>query len=779
MSGNTRPSSDRAASTAGLAPTSRSSSPASVLTSATSPTPNASSVNEHRSQSAESQPRTSGSHSPRAGSSGGKRRVAVVGAGYIADYHIPILQALANVEVVAVCDSSRERADALAQRYGIPRSLADVRELADLSVDVAHLLTPPASHAPLARALIEMGIGVFVEKPFVLDSAEARELGDLAAQQGVALGVNHNNVYHPAFTRLLARVRAGEIGRVEHVQVTWNVPLAQLDAGDFSHWMFRAPRNIVFEQAVHPFGQVHELIGRVERAQTTLLSTRELLPGQPFVDRWSISAQGERGTAQIYLAFGRGFTRSTITVIGSDGMLEADLQHNLTSGEQKTLWLEFWNSYLAGSRRGKQLKRDARRTLLNYLKFTLGIGAREDAFFVGMRESIRAFHAALDVRHAPPQDATAAADVLAWCEAATRELGASAPGASDPELPAPGKARPGEVVVLGATGFIGRRTVAKLLEAKRPVTVIARRAHALPTDLVQAIQDGRVRFLRGSLEDPAALDAALEGAHAIVHLATGGGDTWEKVERSMVRGTKELARAAHARGVKRFVYVSSIASLYTGGDVPNGTIDDAPACDPQPEKRPIYSRGKIAAEQALLELFKTEKLPVVIARPGIVLGAGTPMQHSGYGLWTRDNHCVGWGHGDHPIPGVWVDDVADALARIATYEKSDLDGQALNLCARPPITPREYVDELGRVTGRSLYFHPRALWLSQAMEIGKWLVKKAGGRKGVEFPSWRDLKSRAVSPTFTARLAREKLGWKPVEEREAFLERCVRVYRAS
>lgn len=707
-------------------------------------------------------------------SRGARRRVAIVGAGYIADYHVPILQALDGVDVVAVCDPSKERAEALAKRFGIARVRTDARELADLSVDVVHLLTPPATHAGLARELVELGVGVFVEKPFVLTSAEARELEALAAARRVPIGVNHNNLFHPAFTKLLARLRAGEIGRVEHVQVTWNVPLAQLDAGDYAHWMFQTPRNIVFEQAVHPFGQVRELLGRVKDATTTVLGERELHPGQRFVDRWSIAGTAERGTFQAYLAFGQGFTRSTIQVIGSDGSLEADLQHATTSGESKTVFLDFWNSYLASTRRARDLARDGRRVLRNYLRFTLGLGRREDAFFVGMRESIRAFHEALDAGASVPCSARDAADVLEWCEASVK--GVPEHGAPETLLPAPGAARPGEVVVLGATGFIGRRTVAKLLDAGHPVTVVARRTHALPPDVVSAVQSGRVRFVRGSLESPDELTRAFEGAASVIQLATGGGDTWEKVERSMVRGSVEAARAAKAKGVARFVYVSSVASLYTGADVPGGTIRDADGTDPKPDARPIYSRGKIAAENALVELGAKEGLSVVIARPGIVLGAGTPMQHSGYGLWTRDNHCIGWGHGDRPIPGVWVDDVADALQKIVAYRGTDLDGAALNLCARPPITPKEYVNELGRVTGRSLHFHPRALWLSQLMEIGKWLVKKAGRKSGVEFPSWRDLKSRALEPAFASDLAREKLGWKPVEEREAFLDRCVRVY---
>jgi hypothetical protein len=62
------------------------------------------------------------------------------------------------------------------------------------------------------------------------------------------------------------------------------------------------------------------------------------------------------------------------------------------------------------------------------------------------------------------------------------------------------------------------------------------------------------------------------------------------------------------------------------------------------------------------------------------------------------------------------------------------------------------------------------------MEIGKWLVKKAGGRRDAEFPSWRDLKSRSLAPAVPSRRAREVLGWRPVEDREAFLDRAIRVH---
>ena len=80
------------------------------------------------------------------------------------------------------------------------------------------------------------------------------------------------------------------------------------------------------------------------------------------------------------------------------------------------------------------------------------------------------------------------------------------------------------------------------------------------------------------------------------------------------------------------------------------------------------------------------------------------MQHSGLGLWARDNHCVGWGRGDNPLPLVLADDVADALVRLAAHEGNELDGKALNLAADPAMAEvkklmRARLEERLRATG--------------------------------------------------------------------------------
>ena len=147
------------------------------------------------------------------------------------------------------------------------------------------------------------------------------------------------------------------------------------------------------------------------------------------------------------------------------------------------------------------------------------------------------------------------------------------------------------------------------------------------------------------------------------------------------------------------MYVSSIAALYTGLDGAASSIADSWDTDAELDKRPIYARGKAEAEKALKAVADRTGLKLVVTRPGVVLGEGTPMQHSGLGLWVRDNHCVGWGLGDNALPLVLADDVADALVAAALLESDAVDGQAINLCANPGISGHEAVIELQKATG--------------------------------------------------------------------------------
>ena len=87
---------------------------------------------------------------------------------------------------------------------------------------------------------------------------------------------------------------------------------------------------------------------------------------------------------------------------------------------------------------------------------------------------------------------------------------------------------------------------------------------------------------------------------------------------------------------------------------------------------------------------------------------------------------------------------------------------------------RAYLAALGRALGRDLRFHPQTaekIWL---LELGKWAIKRAGGR-AVPVPSLRDLRSRGMAATFDCADAKRDLGWHPVADPAVFHARAIAV----
>ena len=85
-------------------------------------------------------------------------RIAIVGCGKIADSHIEQVRAVGKGTVVAVCDREPLMAEQLAVRFDIPSRYTDVsRMLAEQSIDVVHVATPPDSHVALATLALKAG----------------------------------------------------------------------------------------------------------------------------------------------------------------------------------------------------------------------------------------------------------------------------------------------------------------------------------------------------------------------------------------------------------------------------------------------------------------------------------------------------------------------------------------------------------------------------------------------------------------------------------------------
>ena len=235
----------------------------------------------------------------------------------------------------------------------------------------------------------------------------------------------------------------------------------------------------------------------------------------------------------------------------------------------------------------------------------------DDPFLRGMLGTLTSFHRAVRGAQLPaPMTAAGAREVLRMCEQVAAAAGASVePPPKPPALPAPCDVRPGEVVVLGGTGLIGRRCVQRLKAAGRPVTLLVRKPDLLPAEL----RDGSVRVFVGDAADPDVLTKAFTGAERVLHLATAAGTDPAQIESVMADAVRVAGEAAKAAGVRRFVYASSTAALWLGD---SGDLDGACGTDPKPADRAGYARGKIASERALAEIG-APGFEVLVIRPAI------------------------------------------------------------------------------------------------------------------------------------------------------------------
>lgn len=142
-------------------------------------------------------------------------RVAIIGAGFITRIgHLPGYRA-ANANVVAICDLLPERAQPLADQYGVPTVYSDWRAmLAAEQPDVVSVCLPNVLHREPTLAALAQGAHVVCEKPLATSVAEAEEMFAAARRAGRVLITGQNYRFTPAAKVIKAAVEAGDLGEI-------------------------------------------------------------------------------------------------------------------------------------------------------------------------------------------------------------------------------------------------------------------------------------------------------------------------------------------------------------------------------------------------------------------------------------------------------------------------------------------------------------------------------------------------------------------------------------
>ncbi|MGZ5090089.1 MAG: Gfo/Idh/MocA family protein [Burkholderiales bacterium] len=129
-----------------------------------------------------------------------KLKAAVVGVGSLGRWHVQKYAALDGVELFGVADVDTQRARDAAGQYGA-RAVEDFKDLLD-EVDLVSVVVPTEAHYEVARACLDAGVHVLVEKPITSSLEQADALIALAEQKGLVLSVGHLERFNPAFVDL-------------------------------------------------------------------------------------------------------------------------------------------------------------------------------------------------------------------------------------------------------------------------------------------------------------------------------------------------------------------------------------------------------------------------------------------------------------------------------------------------------------------------------------------------------------------------------------------------
>jgi nucleoside-diphosphate-sugar epimerase len=269
------------------------------------------------------------------------------------------------------------------------------------------------------------------------------------------------------------------------------------------------------------------------------------------------------------------------------------------------------------------------------------------------------------------------------------------------------------VMVTGANGFLGR-TVTATLE-RSGVQVV--RGGRLP---LQRTGAGKQWVAYGDIGPETDWHLALQGIDYIIHLAGAAhaSDAQTDASRRLfdrvnVQGTERLARAAAARGVHRFVFISSA--------LVHGTCSGE---RPITEKNPLrpesaYARSKVEAERRLLDVAASTSMEVVILRPPMVYGAGAGGNFARLVRLVRSGLPLPLGCATAPRCFVGADNLADAVVCCLMHRAAA--GECFLVCDAEVSSTHDLVQKIAMALGHEVHNLrvPQALLRAALIAVGR------------------------------------------------------------
>jgi len=252
-------------------------------------------------------------------------RYAVIGLGFFGEKHAEVLSDMPGVELIAVCTRRPHRVEEIAERFGVPRTYTDYKELlADGEIDAVSVVTHVDDHRDIAVDALDAGKHVFLEKPMAGTVADCDAIIEATRSAKGSFMVGHICRFDSRVALAKAAVDEGRIGKIVSMHATRNLP-APISAevldkisplmGDGIHdtdlmlWFTGSAVKTVYAQNVRVRDFKHPDIGwamyRFESEAVGVIETVWYLPeSTPFTIDARMEVIGTRGA--IYIDCGDG-----------------------------------------------------------------------------------------------------------------------------------------------------------------------------------------------------------------------------------------------------------------------------------------------------------------------------------------------------------------------------------------------------------------------------------------------------------------------------------------
>src|SRR5712692_9540064 len=253
-------------------------------------------------------------------------RVGVVGVGYWGKNLVRNFYELGALE--ALCDADPSAEATCKSRYQGVRFLSDYAKLlTDPSVDAVALATPAVTHHQMAKAALEAGKDVLVEKPLAIDVKHGEELVKVAEDKGRILMVGHILRYHPAILKLKQLIKDGALGKIHYLYSN------RLNIGKI-----RTEENILWSFAPHDISVILSLLDEMP-ARVACQGSAYL--NQNVADVTLSHFQFPSGVqAHIFVSWLHPIKEQRLVVVGSEKMAVFDdtAEHKLVLYPHKVEW---------------------------------------------------------------------------------------------------------------------------------------------------------------------------------------------------------------------------------------------------------------------------------------------------------------------------------------------------------------------------------------------------------------------------------------------------------